>query len=203
MTRKKGLKMTLTPSQSYQSRSTDNPVNPEDRYGFKQCVEVVKAAVPVIDVADLLCGPGKLRRVNTHWVGRCPLPDHEDKTPSFVVYSGNNSWWCFGCSRGSDVLDLYQLAHGCSEKWEALVGLAQERGVKLPGRPKGWHEWQKTKTDIHNVAEAARKEVRRRRLFKCLVLTGPEFEIEDYSERRAAVERAWRVVEAGMRRIGQ
>ena len=131
------------------------------------------------------------------------MPDHEDKTPSFVVYPGNNSWWCFGCSRGSDVLDLYQLAHGYSEKWEALVGLAQERGVELPGRPKGWHEWQKTKTDIRNVAEAARKEVRRRRLFKCLVLTGPEFEIEDDSERRAAVARAWRVFDKGMRSIGQ
>jgi hypothetical protein len=195
--------MTVAPSQSYQSRSTDNLGNLEERYGFKRCLAVVKEAVPVIDVANLLCGPGGLRRVNTHWLGRCPLPDHEDKTPSFAVYPGNNSWWCFGCSRGSDVLDLYQLAHGCSEKWEALVGLAQERGVKLPGRPKGWHEWQKTKTDIHNVAEAARKDIRRRRLFKCLVLTGPEFEIEDYSERRAAVERAWRVFEAGMRRIGQ
>ena len=203
MTRKKGLIMTLAPSQSYQSRSTNNSRNPEDRYGFKRCLAVVKEAVPVIDIADLLCGPDRLRRVNTHWVGRCPLPDHEDKTPSFVVYPGNNSWWCFGCSRGSDVLDLYQLAHGYSEKWEALVGLAQEWGVELPKRPKGWYEWQKTKTDIRSVAEAARKEVKRQRLFKCLVLTGPEFEIEDSDERRATIEQAWRVWESGMRRIGQ
>jgi hypothetical protein len=195
--------MTLAPSQSYQSRSTDNLGNPEERYGFKRCLAVVKEAAPVIEVADLLCGPGSLRRVNTHWLGRCPLPDHEDKTPSFVVYPGNNSWRCFGCSRGSDVLDLYQLVHGYSEKWEALVGLAQERGVELPGRPKAWHEWQRTKTDIRNVAEAARKEVRRRRLFKCLVLTGPEFEIEDPDERRMAIEQAWQVWESGMRRIGQ
>jgi hypothetical protein len=195
--------MRSAPSQSYQSRSTDNPPNPEERYGFKRCLAVVKEAVSVIDVADLLCGPGKLRRVNTHWVGHCPLPDHEDKMPSFVVYPGNNSWWCFGWSRGSDVLDLYQLAYSYSEKWEALVGLAHERGLDLPRRPKGWHEWQKTKTDIRNVAEATRKEIRRRRLFKCLVLTGPEFEIEDDSERRAAVARAWCAFDKGMRSIGQ
>ena len=161
----------IAPNQVYKGRSTDNPIDLEDRYGFKRCLAVVKAAVPVIDVANLLCGPGSLRRVNTHWVGRCPLPDHDDNTPSFVVYPANNSWWCFGCSRGSDVLDLYQ--------------------------------WQKTKSDIRDVAEAARKEVRRRRLFKYLVLTGPEFEIEDPNERRAAVERAWKVFESGMRRIGQ
>src|SRR5919112_48016 len=90
----------IAPNQVYKSRSTDNPVNLEDRYGFRRCLAVVKATVPVIDVADLLCGPGGLRRVNTHWFGRCPLPDHEDKTPSFVVYPDSNSWWCFGCSRG-------------------------------------------------------------------------------------------------------
>jgi len=193
----------IAPISVYKSKSTDNLVNPEARYVFRRCLAVVKAAVPVIDVADLLCGPGGLRHVNTHWMGRCPLPDHEDKTPSFVIYPSNNSWWCFGCSRGSDVLDLYQFAHGYSEKMEALVGLAHERGVELWRRPKGWHEWQKTKSDIRDVAEAARKEVRRRRLFKYLVLTGPEFEIEDPDERRAAVEQAWKVWESGMRRIGQ
>jgi DNA primase len=73
--------------------------NPKSRYGFKRCLAVVKEAVPVMVVADLLCGPGSFRRVNTHWLGCCPLPDHEDKTPSFVVYSSSNSWWCFGCSR--------------------------------------------------------------------------------------------------------
>jgi len=167
------------------------------------CLAVVKAAVPVIDVAHLLCGPGGLRRVNTHWVGRCPLPDHDDNTPSFVVYPQNNSWWCFGCSRGSDVLDLYQFAHGYSEKWEALVGLAHERCVELPRRPKGWHALQRTKAEIRDVAEEARKVVRRERLFKVLVLTGPEFEIENPNERRAAVERAWKVWQSEMRRIGQ
>ena len=75
--------------------------------------------------------------------------------------------------------------------------------MELPKRPKGWHEWQKTKTHIRDVAGTTRKEVRRRRLFKCLVLTGPEFEIEDSDERHAAVEQAWRVWESGMRRIGQ
>lgn len=196
--------MTLAPKQSYQSSRTEKPRNLEDGYGFKKSVEVVKTAVPVIDVADLLCGPGGLRNQGMHWFGRCPLPDHDDKTPSFVVYPGNNSWWCFGCSRGSDVLDLYQLAHGYVEKWEALVALAMERSVELPRRPKRWHDRQDRKTEIRNVAEVARKEVRRRRLFKCLVLAGPEIQgIENPEERLEEERRAWRVFETGMKRVGQ
>jgi hypothetical protein len=35
---------------------------------------------------------------------RCPLPGHEDRTPSFQVL--NSHWRCFGCNRGGGVIDL-------------------------------------------------------------------------------------------------
>ena len=40
----------------------------------------------------------------------CPL--HTEKTPSFVWYKNNNSWYCFGsCGAGGDSIDLYQRLH--------------------------------------------------------------------------------------------
>ena len=27
---------------------------------------------------------------------RCPFPNHRDSTPSFTIYPGTNSWYCFG-----------------------------------------------------------------------------------------------------------
>jgi hypothetical protein len=54
-------------------------------------IEAAKEAVPTIDLADLLCGPGKMRRAGDRWVARCPLPGHEDRTPSFTVYTETNS----------------------------------------------------------------------------------------------------------------
>lgn len=39
-------------------------------------------------------------------VGRCPLPGHNDSTPSFWVYPASRSWYCFGCATGGDVFDL-------------------------------------------------------------------------------------------------
>lgn len=46
--------------------------------------------------------------------GHCPLPGHEDDTPSFNVYTQTQRFHCFGCDNGGDVLDFVQLMEGCS-----------------------------------------------------------------------------------------
>lgn len=174
---------------------------PEDTYQFRKSCEAVKAVVPIENVARRYT---ELRPLGGRaWFeGRCPLPDHEDHNPSFYIYPLGR-WWCYGCGRGGDVVDLEFHCGGYNELWEAMIALATEYSVELPSRSKTWHSWQKTKYEIRNVAEEARKEIRRERLFKYLVLSGPEFEIEDPEVRRASIERAWKVWESGMRRIGQ
>ena len=37
----------------------------------------------------------------------CPL--HGEKTPSLKVYPGNKGWKCFGCGKGSSVIDFVML----------------------------------------------------------------------------------------------
>jgi CHC2 zinc finger len=38
---------------------------------------------------------------------RCPLPDHEDRTPSCYVYpDAAAGWYCFGCDRGGSLIDF-------------------------------------------------------------------------------------------------
>jgi len=44
----------------------------------------------------------------------CPLPDHNDKNPSFAVYRKTNSWWCFGCNKGSRPIDFLIYYYGFS-----------------------------------------------------------------------------------------
>jgi len=45
--------------------------------------------------------------------GLCPL--HPDKeSPSLYVYSQDNSWWCFGCNRGGDLIDFEALRQNIS-----------------------------------------------------------------------------------------
>jgi len=40
------------------------------------------------------------------YVCRCPFPDHEDKTPSFIVTPREKLWNCFGCNRGGDIFEF-------------------------------------------------------------------------------------------------
>ncbi len=43
------------------------------------------------------------------WIS-CPLPDHEDHTPSFQVLDSH--WRCFGCNRGGGIIDLAAALYG-------------------------------------------------------------------------------------------
>jgi DNA primase catalytic core len=36
----------------------------------------------------------------------CPFKDHEEVLESFTVYPENNTYYCFGCGRGGDVIDF-------------------------------------------------------------------------------------------------
>ncbi len=42
-------------------------------------------------------------------VALCPLPDHNEKTPSFTVWPAEDRFYCFGCGRSGDGFDL--IAH--------------------------------------------------------------------------------------------
>ena len=54
-------------------------------------------------------------------MGRCPF--HRDGRPSLVVYPENESYFCFGCSAGGDVIDFVARLHGVGFK-EAAAMLA-------------------------------------------------------------------------------
>jgi DNA primase len=101
---------------------------------YTRPIDAAKEAVPVIDLADRLCGPGGLRRVGKEWVGRCVLPDHEDRSPSFTVNPEKNVFFCHGCLRGGDAVELARLAWGYDER-EAHVAAAyllMEFGHEVP-----------------------------------------------------------------------
>jgi len=54
-------------------------------------------------IEELVCRDTNLRRSGANLIGLCPL--HEEKTPSFYIYLKNNSFYCFGCSAGGNVIN--------------------------------------------------------------------------------------------------
>src|SRR5215211_2231800 len=149
-----------TRSQRYQGVSYTRPI------------DEAKRLVPVMDQADRLCGPGGLRRVGSEWVGRCPLPDHEDRSPSFTVNPEKGVWFCHGCLFGGDVVELARLAWGYDQRdaHTAAAMLLMEFGHEVPRRPPSWYRKQERQKPRRDAVEEAKMNVVRRRLFKHLIL---------------------------------
>jgi DNA primase len=132
-------------------------------------IEEAKAKVETVALAELLCGPGRLQRVGDRWTARCPLPGHEDRTPSFTVYTETNSWFCFGaCQCGGDVVDLAAAAWGYGEGEMAMAAaeLLHRFGHPIPKRPPSWHARGARQKPIRDGIEAALIHTVRRRLYR-------------------------------------
>lgn len=54
-------------------------------------------------IGDILNAEVKQKTRGRSWY-RCPL--HEETTASFVHYTEQNTWHCYGCSQGGDSIDL-------------------------------------------------------------------------------------------------
>jgi DNA primase len=178
-----------TPNTSTRSRPEHRDVS------RRTVIEAAKEAVPTIDLANLLCGPGELRRVGSRWVAKCPLPGHGDKTPSFTVYPATDSWYCFGaCQLGGDVVDLAAAAWGYGKHEMAMVAanLLHEFGHEIPPRPASWFRRQERQKPVRNGLEEIRVNSLRRRLFRLLepMISG----IVDEEERAREAEYIWREI---------
>ncbi len=168
---------------------------PESRYrgvSYTKPIDAAKEAVGVVELADRLCGEGQLRRSGDTWTARCPLPGHEDRTPSFVVYPETESFFCFGCVSGGDVVELARLAWGYEERDAPVVAeyLLMEFGHEIPKRPPAWYRKQERQKRTREAIEETKKNIVRRRLFRHLILPLIDA-IEDENEREQELKRAW------------
>lgn len=90
-------------------------------------IHEIKQALPILDaIRRYLPGLSIQQRGRKHWAC-CPL--HSEKTPSFVIYSQLDKWYCFGCHRGGDTIDLISEALGQSLQ-ETIQILASDLGLQ-------------------------------------------------------------------------
>lgn len=62
-------------------------------------------------------------------IGLCPF--HAEKSPSFVVYSSTQSFYCFGCRTGGDVISFIKKIENL-DYMGALKVLANRAGIAIP-----------------------------------------------------------------------
>ena len=85
----------------------------------------VKSRLSIVDVVGETV---PLKKAGTTYKGLCPF--HGEKTPSFVVTPGRETWHCFGCGLGGDVFSFAMQRDGSTFP-EALKTLAARAGVEL------------------------------------------------------------------------
>ena len=54
------------------------------------------------DIEEVVSSYVNVKRRGRNLVGLCPF--HSEKTPSFTVYPDSQSFYCFGCGAGGDVV---------------------------------------------------------------------------------------------------
>lgn len=97
----------------------------------------ISSEIRDVNLVEVVAGAGVVLKNggSGRLVGLCPL--HGEKTPSFTVYTGKNSFYCFGCGAGGDAAEFLMKLHGI-EFPEALRRLGVDnngnRPVKAPLR---------------------------------------------------------------------
>jgi DNA primase len=82
-----------------------------------------------VDIVSVVSEYVRLRRFGNRYSGLCPF--HNEKTPSFSIYTDHQWFKCYGCGASGDVLKFVQTIEGLTF-WEALKKLADQNGIPLP-----------------------------------------------------------------------
>ncbi len=81
------------------------------------------------DIEEVVGSYVSLKRAGSNLVGVCPF--HNEKTPSFTVFTSTKNFYCFGCGAGGDVVTFIMKAENLDYP-SALEFLAHRAGIEIP-----------------------------------------------------------------------
>ena len=81
------------------------------------------------DIESVVSRYVSLKRRGKVLTGLCPF--HLEKTPSFTVYPETQSFYCFGCGAGGDVITFIKKIENL-EYMDAVRMLAEQAGIDIP-----------------------------------------------------------------------
>ena len=91
--------------------------------------ETIEQVVAANDIVDVIGSYVQLKRAGSSYKGLCPF--HSEKTPSFSVSPSRQTYHCFGCGEGGNVIS-FVMKYENDTFPEAMKLLADRAGIRLP-----------------------------------------------------------------------
>ena len=113
--------------------------------------EFVDRVMESNNVVDIISQYTQLKQSGNGYMGRCPFPDHAEKTPSFSVSESKQVYHCFGCKKAGNIFVFLRDYNGMSFP-EAIEFLADRASIPLP-------EIEKDPTDQYAVQQDRKKQM--------------------------------------------
>ncbi|MCK9344645.1 MAG: DNA primase [Candidatus Pacebacteria bacterium] len=88
-------------------------------------IEDIKSRLNIVDIA---AGYLKLEKAGGNFKACCPF--HNERTPSFFISPARQTYHCFGCNKGGDIISFVEEVEGLDFQG-ALKILAERAGVEL------------------------------------------------------------------------
>ena len=94
-------------------------------------IDHLNQSVNIVDFMETNYHSDFLFSKNSDWANtNCPLPSHEDNSPSFGVHILNNKYNCFGCNAKGDLINLVQEVEGLNFV-EAIQKIAVYANIEI------------------------------------------------------------------------
>ena len=128
-----------------------------------------------IDIVDFVSDYVDLKRSGRYYKGLCPF--HSEKSPSFFVYPETQSYFCFGCQKGGDLINFTEGIERL-DYVEAVKFLAQRAGLPIPEEEQDDTSYQLRKRMREMNRDAARY------FYRCLRSSAGEEGMRYWREKR-------------------
>lgn len=114
-------------------------------------IEEIKSRLNIVDIAGAYI---KLEGAGGNFKALCPF--HNERTPSFLISPSRQTYHCFGCNRGGDILSFVEEIEGIDFSG-ALKILADKAGVELTREKGGSKELKDERDALYRSLELATK----------------------------------------------
>lgn len=94
--------------------------------GYKQ--EFIDKVIAASNLVDIISQYTTLKASGRGHMGRCPFPDHQEKTASFSVSEFKGVYHCFGCKKSGNVTTFLRDFNGMNFR-ESIEYLADKNGL--------------------------------------------------------------------------